>query len=152
MSLEEQNFLYMVDGLCGAEEGATTVEHIDRMSPEDVGSILTVIASMQESMERNGNAENGASPGGCRTPARGVRENATCAHCGEVEPMMGDFKRCSRCKKIHYCSSACQKAHWKTHKPTCGSAAAAEPEAQRQGKENNSGGKKKGTGKKKGSR
>ncbi|TMW57261.1 hypothetical protein Poli38472_003186 [Pythium oligandrum] len=27
--------------------------------------------------------------------------------------------RCSRCKQQYYCSAKCQKAHWKTHKPTC---------------------------------
>lgn len=29
-------------------------------------------------------------------------------------------KKCSRCKKIYYCCTACQKANWKSHKLTCG--------------------------------
>jgi len=28
--------------------------------------------------------------------------------------------KCSVCKKEHYCSSECQKIHWKTHKKVCG--------------------------------
>jgi hypothetical protein len=27
--------------------------------------------------------------------------------------------RCSRCKNQYYCSAACQKADWKTHKASC---------------------------------
>lgn len=27
--------------------------------------------------------------------------------------------KCSGCGSIVYCSKACQKSHWKTHKPTC---------------------------------
>ncbi|KAM0751080.1 hypothetical protein T439DRAFT_225241 [Meredithblackwellia eburnea MCA 4105] len=29
------------------------------------------------------------------------------------------FKRCARCKLVNYCSSACQSANWKSHKPDC---------------------------------
>ena len=39
-----------------------------------------------------------------------------CVECG----VTGDgFKRCTRCKKEVYCSRACQKRRWKTHKETC---------------------------------
>lgn len=31
----------------------------------------------------------------------------------------GAALRCARCKKATYCSSACQKEHWKHHKQTC---------------------------------
>lgn len=38
-----------------------------------------------------------------------------CAHCqvAHCENI------CSRCKKVFYCSSECQKAHWKVHKDIC---------------------------------
>jgi hypothetical protein len=39
-----------------------------------------------------------------------------CAVCGSVE----DLKRCSRCKKVSYCSIDHQKKDWTTHKKTCG--------------------------------
>ena len=40
----------------------------------------------------------------------------TCENCR----IQGTFKKCSGCKKVHYCDGACQKTHWKIHKPTCG--------------------------------
>jgi len=38
--------------------------------------------------------------------------------CGQCQNP-GALKRCSRCHLIFYCSSACQKAHWKFHKSMC---------------------------------
>jgi len=40
-----------------------------------------------------------------------------CANCDHRYPSM---KKCSACKKEHYCSSECQKTHWKIHKKVCG--------------------------------
>ena len=43
-----------------------------------------------------------------------TRKYGFCAQC----PKFGDL-RCAKCKQVHYCSKACQKAHWKTHKKEC---------------------------------
>ena len=40
-----------------------------------------------------------------------------CAACGATPRKL---LRCSRCKQVWYCSTACQKRHWKQHKPGCG--------------------------------
>lgn len=50
-------------------------------------------------------------------------EQERCAACGKT----GELKRCGRCRTVHYCGPACQKQHWKTHKPDCKAA----PEADR---------------------
>ena len=34
-----------------------------------------------------------------------------CAHCGQKMPAL----RCSRCKRVSYCSADCQKSHWTDH-------------------------------------
>jgi len=39
-----------------------------------------------------------------------------CAHCSTTN---GKLKRCSRCNSVYYCSTACQKSHWATHKLQC---------------------------------
>ena len=49
----------------------------------------------------------------------------TCVTCGKKETEASalspeqTIKRCSRCRVTTYCSRACQKAHWKTHKSAC---------------------------------
>jgi hypothetical protein len=40
----------------------------------------------------------------------------TCAHCGQTGY---NFKRCSQCKNVFYCSSKCQCADWPKHKSIC---------------------------------
>lgn len=59
--------------------------------------------------------------------AAGVRPSPTCDGFGTPKLCsrclkMGDqikLMLCARCKKDSYCSKACQKAHWKSHKVSC---------------------------------
>lgn len=41
----------------------------------------------------------------------------TCAGCGKKSNIQ--MKRCSRCKTMTYCTTECQKAHWREHKLVC---------------------------------
>jgi hypothetical protein len=41
------------------------------------------------------------------------------AGCSAPQCYNSGTKICSRCKKARYCSSECQKLHWKTHKIMC---------------------------------
>ncbi|KAK8045453.1 C6 transcription factor [Apiospora rasikravindrae] len=44
----------------------------------------------------------------------------SCFTCGKVEADIGNAPMsCARCKGAWYCDTACQRAHWKVHKPTC---------------------------------
>lgn len=38
-----------------------------------------------------------------------------CSVCGKV----GDVRACAGCRSLYYCSTKCQKSHWKKHKPDC---------------------------------
>lgn len=42
----------------------------------------------------------------------------TCDGCGEAKEEKS-LELCSACKKVHYCSIECQKAHWPQHKACC---------------------------------
>jgi hypothetical protein len=45
---------------------------------------------------------------------------SACANCGRGEACSGSkHARCGKCKKVHYCSATCQKAHWPEHKLLC---------------------------------
>ena len=52
--------------------------------------------------------------------AAAAQRKHTCAQCGVAEAVRGDFKACARCRSVHYCCKEHQRAHWKTHKATCG--------------------------------
>jgi len=43
----------------------------------------------------------------------------TCAQCGPVKDAGITMKICSVCLVARYCGAACQKLHWKAHKPEC---------------------------------
>ncbi|KAF9018006.1 hypothetical protein BDZ89DRAFT_1074364 [Hymenopellis radicata] len=57
---------------------------------------------------------------------RARQRQIICQACGAAQSPDGPrFMQCSACRSkmdrlITYCSPACQKAHWKIHKPTCG--------------------------------
>mmetsp|Transcript_2814 Transcript_2814/g.5938 ORF Transcript_2814/g.5938 Transcript_2814/m.5938 type:complete len:342 (-) Transcript_2814:149-1174(-) len=48
--------------------------------------------------------------------------------CSEIETEEKKFMRCTRCKASVYCSAACQRQHWPTHKPVCKAPGATPPE------------------------
>eukprot|EP01039_Chlorochromonas_danica_P012000 gene12000-13620_t len=43
---------------------------------------------------------------------------AFCEECPANAPSVA-LRRCTKCKKVAYCSVGCQKAHWKVHKKSC---------------------------------
>lgn len=68
-----------------------------------------------------------AKPGTMASPAHVNDGGLGCHACGSSgkKKMNGEAETlmtCARCKKAKYCSTECQKAHWKTHKPAYGAA------------------------------
>jgi ankyrin repeat protein len=50
-----------------------------------------------------------------RAPSK-VCGNPDCKHTAWTASMKDEFKRCSRCLGVKYCSQSCQRVHWKEHK------------------------------------
>jgi len=48
-----------------------------------------------------------------------ARALVKCANCGVLEKSEKQFKKCSRCGFVFYCSKACQRNDWKNHKQIC---------------------------------
>ena len=42
-----------------------------------------------------------------------------CSNCQNPPAPGSSLKRCSRCQSTSYCSTTCQRIHWKTHKAIC---------------------------------
>ncbi|KAJ7759174.1 hypothetical protein B0H16DRAFT_1534675 [Mycena metata] len=49
---------------------------------------------------------------------KSLSKKSYCHKC-QVTKRVNELKLCSRCQGVKYCSQACQKAHWKIHKPHC---------------------------------
>jgi hypothetical protein len=53
-----------------------------------------------------------------------MAEKRKCTHCEAAETPSLDMMKCSKCKRVQYCSKECQKTHWKkVHKKECESLA-----------------------------
>ena len=42
-----------------------------------------------------------------------------CGNCKKISREKREFKTCSNCKIVHYCTKECQRAHWPVHKKYC---------------------------------
>ena len=48
-----------------------------------------------------------------------VKNTSLYCNCCQKEEGDVNFKRCSACKLVYYCSSGCQKRHWNDHQALC---------------------------------
>ena len=60
----------------------------------------------------------GATPEGLGVAASNQNKSHRCNGCNQEE-VHANFKRCSTCKLVYYCSKPCQKRHWSEHQILC---------------------------------
>lgn len=54
-----------------------------------------------------------------RKSAPPTASHRVCSQCGASDVLKAKFLACRRCLLVNYCSTTCQKQHWKTHRPFC---------------------------------
>jgi hypothetical protein len=55
-----------------------------------------------------------------------LKNSIGCAYCHTLSsPDRPKMRKCTGCTIVHYCNTACQKAHWKEHKIPCRASAKA---------------------------
>ena len=60
---------------------------------------------------------------GLGAPAKHIAYMELRTHCANPGCAGRGLKACARCQSVRYCSVACQRAHWRAHKPSCSEAA-----------------------------
>jgi hypothetical protein len=85
------------------------------------GSVLGFVTRVAGCRRREGWLQKGGGGKGKGSKKDGVGGGVVCAHCKAVGEL-GAMKCCGRCRRVSYCSVACQKGHWRTggHKQVCG--------------------------------
>ncbi|PPQ92792.1 hypothetical protein CVT25_003903 [Psilocybe cyanescens] len=80
-----------------------------------IGPLFTFsnMYDMLQSLKKN--MDTGKSNGRTTQSSSSGPASMNCANCAKS----GAAHMCSNCKTVRYCSSSCQKNHWKAHKPRC---------------------------------
>lgn len=102
ISFEQQEYLFMLEAVMGVKPSQKTLK---RITDQQIKHMILAPIRM-----------------GCTAPDKTARVALwACANCGSQETAVMQYKKCGRCEKVHYCSRACQRQHWKEHKKSgCG--------------------------------
>ncbi|KAJ3035431.1 hypothetical protein HDV00_003985 [Rhizophlyctis rosea] len=95
-------------------------EDVDADAGRDEGGV----GRDDEGDEGEGRKREGVLDGGVptlTTTRESTKPLRRCGHlkCGKVESHPREFSKCSRCRRVTYCSKVCQKTAWRLHKNWC---------------------------------
>ena len=83
--------------------------HPGGVSPEDVAAMMRRV----EAEDRRREGDPGAAAAEARAQGQWACERPGCGALG------GGLRRCAGCGGVKYCSTECQRAHWRDHKTAC---------------------------------
>ena len=95
--------------------GPLCYQILDDMRATKHGKVLNAIVTSGGDGHRMNSALEAA---GFGRDALGLADNPLTS-CGACHTTVGHLRKCSGCGGQVYCSAACQKAHWPTHKKSC---------------------------------
>lgn len=106
---------YLLCNRCGvkADKKCNVIINADVSKQSEANSIIFVNCSkkcMKATIQILGSSAESTN--------ESIDSGKCCGYCNTFSPIE-KFRVCSRCKKIHYCSRECQKAHWPFHKRHC---------------------------------
>lgn len=106
LDFEQQEHLFLITAILSKK---ATAANAKSLSKSDIMKIVNALNRQR------------LSSSGIRLDER-VKERvalSVCHRCNKTESVIGEYKSCSRCEVIIYCSRKCQKDDWKTHKKVC---------------------------------
>jgi hypothetical protein len=89
---------------------------VEELSASVFGGLADPSARLEEFGDFFASQQREGAEGDEAASVLGTKKTRTCGQCQKEEESM---KRCSGCGTVYYCSSKCQKDHWKLHKPNC---------------------------------
>lgn len=51
--------------------------------------------------------------------SQAIMNSRQCQNCNAIETAEHRLHACTACNRVAYCNKACQKKHWKPHRPIC---------------------------------
>ena len=115
------------------QQGLSAIEGGEPFNNVDEGAQLLLEILECSDGSSSEETSTGSASGAAAAPASGQQQGAAagsssqrhaaaapcCSTCGAAASADTKLRKCAGCKAVRYCSTECQKAHWRAHRPAC---------------------------------
>lgn len=105
IDFDNQNYLFMLLSI-NIDPTSKNVANLTKKQRIKILNIMLEMVNKEEGQQRRGKESR-------RVALK------KCNGCGSVESAMDEYKACSRCREVCYCSRDCQMNDWKLNKKIC---------------------------------